>query len=378
MTKSLFLTFQPLLPNDGISRKIMNESKSLRNCGFDIDIGYIKYINQKYWLTIDNVKILQYGKSSISWKIGCRLFWRPIAEYIIKHNYEFIYVRYTHFASPATLKLFRHLNKKGIKIFLEIPTYPYDSEYINRTGIIDNLAITMEKIWRDKLGKYVNRIVTFSSDSTIWNCPTISISNGVDIDGIPQWKGTTRKVKTFKMIAVAAFSEWHGYDRLLYGISEYINLNKQSHFDLKAEFIGPHNGICKKLISLSERLGLHSIVSFPGSMSGSELDSRFESSDIAIGSLGRHRSGIKSIRTLKNREYGARAIPFIYSESDPDFDGKDYVFKVPADESPIDIEKLIYFSHNKNLHLDEARIFVEQNLTWNSQMKIIKHEFDNL
>ncbi|MEG2480028.1 MAG: hypothetical protein RSA50_07120, partial [Mucinivorans sp.] len=43
-------------------------------------------------------------------------------------------------------------------------------------------------------------------------------------------------------------------------------------------------------------------------------DDLFEQADIAIGSLARHRSGITTIKTLKNREYAARGIPFIYSE----------------------------------------------------------------
>ncbi len=35
---------------------------------------------------------------------------------------------------------------------------------------------------------------------------------------------------------------------------------------------------------------------------------------MGIASLGRHRNGITRIKTLKNREYAARGIPFVYSE----------------------------------------------------------------
>mgnify|MGYP000644641746 CR=1 FL=1 len=41
----------------------------------------------------------------------------------------------------------------------------------------------------------------------------------------------------------------------------------------------------------------------------------FEQADFAIGSLGRHRSGITHIKTLKNREYAARGLAFTYSET---------------------------------------------------------------
>jgi hypothetical protein len=67
------------------------------------------------------------------------------------------------------------------------------------------------------------------------------------------------------------------------------------------------------------------------------LDELFEQADMGIGSLARHRSGITHIKTLKNREYAARGLPFIYSEMDSDFEGKPYILKAKADESPIEI-----------------------------------------
>ena len=67
---------------------------------------------------------------------------------------------------------------------------------------------------------------------------------------------------------------------------------------------------------------------------GEELDELFEQADMGIGSLARHRSGITHIKTLKNREYAARGLPFIYSEMDSDFEGKPYILKAKADGKP--------------------------------------------
>ena len=82
---------------------------------------------------------------------------------------------------------------------------------------------------------------------------------------------------------------------------------------------------------------------------GEELDEVFDECDFGIGSLGRHRVGIDDIKTLKNREYAARGIPFVYSETDTDFDRQSYVLKVPADESFIKIEDIIRFYQNISL-----------------------------
>ena len=88
----------------------------------------------------------------------------------------------------------------------------------------------------------------------------------------------------------------------------------------------------------------------------------------AIGSLGRHRSGITEIKTLKNREYAARGISFIYSENDSDFDDKPYIIKAPADESPINVGEIINYIDNHDFNPAEIRKTVEH-LSWKYQME---------
>ena len=98
----------------------------------------------------------------------------------------------------------------------------------------------------------------------------------------------------------------------------------------------------------------------------------FNQCQFAIGSLGRHRNGITVIKTLKNREYATRGIPFIYSEQDSDFDDKPYILKAPADESPIDIQKIIDFVDRFTMQPMEIRESVKH-LTWKIQMqKVVK------
>lgn len=378
MIKALFMAFQPIIPDDGISRKIENECKALRSNGFDISLGYIGESDGHYRFQIDGKGIEDYGTSPTFWKIGCRLRWRKTARAIIDGGYKFIYVRYTHFASPWTVRLFRYLHRHGCRVFLEIPTYPYDSEYVGRKGFADNIAIAMERRWRGRMARYLSRIVTFSADRNIWGCPTVRIGNGVNIGDITARPHKELSAGEFRMIGVAAFSEWHGYDRLLRGIAEYKRTAGPSAPRVHLELVGPHNPVCARLMELADELGLGEEVAFPGAMSGSGLDRRFAEADIAIGSLGRHRSGITEIRTLKNREYAARGIPFVYSECDPDFDDKRYVLRVAADESPVDIGALIAFCHKGDYDLSSARRFVTDELTWDSQMRIVREAYDEV
>ena len=105
-----------------------------------------------------------------------------------------------------------------------------------------------------------------------------------------------------------------------------------------------------------------------------ELDAVFEQSDMGIGSLARHRSGIDKIKTLKNREYAARGIPFVYSETDDDFEHQPYILKAAPDDSPLDIEKVIRFYQSLKTTPLQIRMSIEQSLSWKAQMQIVINE----
>lgn len=90
---------------------------------------------------------------------------------------------------------------------------------------------------------------------------------------------------------------------------------------------GSDDSTLDELCQLVKKLQLDEYVSFAGNVLYEQLDGYFQTADIGIGSLGHHRSGITSLASLKNREYAARGIPFIYSEFDADFDDKPFVLK---------------------------------------------------
>ncbi|MGM9699563.1 MAG: glycosyltransferase family 1 protein, partial [Prevotella sp.] len=118
----------------------------------------------------------------------------------------------------------------------------------------------------------------------------------------------------------------------------------------------------------ARKYGIENFVINHGKLFGEQLDDVFNQCVFAIGSLGRHRSGITDIKTLKNREYAARGISFIYSENDSDFEDKPYIIKAPADESPIKIQKIIDFIDTHNINPEDIRKTVKH-LSWKCQME---------
>ena len=171
---------------------------------------------------------------------------------------------------------------------------------------------------------------------------------------------------------------WHGYDRMIAGLGEYYKEARNKKAPVRDVYFhivgGVHpnerykaNAYHPGLQAIIDKYDIADKIIFHGTLFGKELDEVFNQSQFAIGSLGRHRSGITVIKTLKNREYATRGIPFIYSEQDSDFDYQPYVVKAPADESPIDVKQILDFMDHFTMKPEEIRHTVEH-LTWKIQM----------
>src|SRR5690606_27358515 len=249
---------------------------------------------------------------------------------------------------------------------MEIPTYPYDDE-LKPKGFVSRLYNRIEKHCRKKMYKYVDRVLTYSDDEFIFKIPTIRVSNGIDFNKIPI-KTSFPSSDNVNFIGVANLGFWHGYDRLIRGIKNY--LDKDNTMPIHFHLVGNGDVAYKKeLIELVDELALKDYVTFHGNMEGDELTMLFENTHLAIGSLGRHRSGITNLKSLKNVEYAARGIPFIYSENDANFDDKKYILKVSANESPINVDELISFYLSNKWDSNDIRGSIEQRLSWKTQME---------
>ena len=161
------------------------------------------------------------------------------------------------------------------------------------------------------------------------------------------------------------------------GLANYYRTNPE--YKVYFHIIGPLSGEREReeILPVIRDNHLEPYVILHGPLHGDELDAQFERADFAIGSLGRHRSGITYIKTLKNREYAARGFAFAYSETDEDFDSMPYVWKVPADESPVDIPKLMEFQRSLKITPAEIRESVRP-LSWKAQMQKVVGEIETI
>ncbi len=375
--KILFLVYHGFSEVSGISKKIRSQVKGLRANGHDVRVCHYTLLpDGRRCRFVDDEIIEDYGTGRLA-SFRRRFGYDCIYRYCTANGIDLVYARAFMNASPQIIRLFSRLRRAGIRAVTEIPTYPYDGEQAG-FSFFDRFEFFIDRLCRRRLAARMNAIVTFSDDSEIFGCRTIRISNGVDIDSIPVHSYAPAD-DAVHLIGVAEVHYWHGFDRVIAGLGEYYssgNARRKVYFHIvggigRGEMYGTSHA--PGFAGLIERYGIAEYVIFHGQMSGAGLDGVFNKCVFAIGSLARHRSGVSSIKTLKNREYATRGIPFIYSESDSDFDGKEYVMKAPADESPIDIEKILAFMDSKTFNPAEIRASVVH-LSWTEQMRIVVDE----
>ena len=366
----LFLVYHGFSEHSGISKKIHYQVKGLKENGHDVRLCYYDFdANGHSCRFVDDQVIKDYGKGK--WAgLRQRMSYDCVYDYCIREKIEFIYARCFQNANPWLIHFFKKIRKAGIHAVTEIPTYPYDQEFRN-FGWKMRMGLKIDQLFRYRLYQQMDAVVTFSDAHEIFGQRTINISNGVDFDSTPlhHQKPPLHLERAggeaLHLIGVAEVHSWHGFDRMMAGIGEY-----KGEFPVYFHVVGgvhPHQ-MKVDFDPIIEKYHIQDKIIFHGTMFGKELDDVFNQCQFAIGSLGRHRSGITVIKTLKNREYATRGIPFIYSEVDSDFDHQPYVLKAPADETPIDIQKIVDFVHAHQWNPEDIRKTVEH-LQWKIQMQ---------
>jgi glycosyltransferase involved in cell wall biosynthesis len=374
--KILFLVYHGFSEHSGISKKIYCQVKGLRENGHDVRLCYYGFDENGHRCRyIDGIVIDDYGKGLVA-GLRQRMNYDCIYDYCIQEEIELVYARCFQNANPWLINFFKRLRKVGVHAVTEIPTYPYDAEFVG-FHFQARVNLKIDQLFRHQLARQMDGIVTFSDEEEIFGQRTIRISNGVDFDSIPLHEPLSN-IDELHLIGVAEVHYWHGYDRLIAGIGEYYkNGGKKDVFFHIVGGIGPSEMYdslhAPGFAELIEKYQIKNHVIFHGQLFGNDLDAVFNQCQFAIGSLARHRSGITIIKTLKNREYATRGLPFIYSEQDCDFDQQPYVIKAPADESPIDINLIIEFLGRFDLKPETIRKSVEH-LTWRIQMQRVVSE----
>lgn len=286
---------------------------------------------------------------------------------------DYLYIRRPRFASKELIRFlsgFRQVNQEALVIY-EVPTYPYDKEMFSPKM---RFALAKDRRYRQSLKRYVDYVADLSGESSIFEIPTVQITNGIDLSEVSV-KSSDVKSDRIDVISVAFFEFWHGLDRFIEGLHRYYRKGGTRQIHLHLVGGGSQLSSLKKLCC---RLGLEDRVTFYGVLKQDEIRSVYDKCSFAVECLGIHRrgTGLKSA-SLKSREYLAKGIPFMYSAEIDIFEkySADFCLKVPECDEPVDIEKFVcfydklYFDSRCETVVDQIREYAENTISMEKVMR---------
>lgn len=319
---------------DGVAKKITAQAKVFSNV-YDVILLYRDDENVVLY-RVNEGRFVKLGSGKSKFDIL-----RAVFDVIIQEKIDFSYIRYPN-SDPLFLSLLKRMKEKGIRVVIEIPTYPYDEE--GKESIKGRIIHLVDVCFRIKMYKYIERIVTYSNDDVIFGVNTIRTVNGLDFERV-QESNYSCVDRNIHMCGVATFHQIHGYDRLIEGINHYYKNGGKR--DITFDVVGyGDNEILHEYQKMVKTYQLENRVVFHGRLDGTELDDIYDKAAIGVNSLAIHRQNLENESTLKTREYAAKGLLILSSSFIDAFDENDnskYVCRVPADDTPIDIERAIRF-----------------------------------
>lgn len=375
MQKLLFFTKMNfgISGSGGIKNKVFAQVKAFEELGLKTDLFYFE--NKNIILHTQEETVVKTTHNKISF---LSYLYGGFLKKIDIRSYDYIYIR--HFLTNPLflilLTLIKIRNKK-IKIFMEIPTFPYQFEF-NLMSFKKQLEQKIDKFCTYFFRFFIDKIVTFSSKPNIFGIPTIKTDNGIDSEKFGIVHTADFDGKNLELLGLANVQPWHGLDRIINGLAIYLNTNPP--INIKFHIVGS-GGELDNLKNLVLRKGLSEHVIFHGFVTGDNLIAMFERCHVGIGSLGMHRINVAKGETsaLKSREYASRGLPFVIAYEDRGFPEKfPLLLNLEASESAIDIQKIVKFYldiQSIEKYSEILNQYAKDNLTWKAKLKPVVDEY---
>lgn len=351
----------------GILRKMLEQARSLERLGAAVDMVNL----HSKGIQVDGKLFVLKSLYSPSARRSFELFdfFAQLKNLPNLAKYDVIYIRYSP-TSLGLLGLLKYIKKVNAhcKVFLELATYPYIHEYKGFKKLAAQIIAYRHKY----LKKYVHRIITVGNEQNIWGIPVVSIKNAIDPESY-KLKNSVSVPGVIRLILVSTFWHWHGIDRLISGLIQY--MGSQPKYTVYLTLIG-EGAELSKIREMAEHPAVKENIFFFPSAYGGELNQFFDQADIAIGTLAVDRINLTECSALKHREYGARGIPFVYAGSDKSFDDKDFVLSLPLGEKAVDFMEIERFyeglvAQPQRFSPAAIKERVSKDLSWEAQLGFI-------
>ena len=358
--KALFVANLDLSETEGIYKKVNAQAEAIGKAVGSCDIVTRKGKNAR-------IKSCETGMVTESKD--------AFLDYVLKQinntDVEFLYIRHM-IPSFKLIKVLKAAKKKGIKLYYEIPTYPYFGEQIkvSKKKYRAIAKVSIDIFFWPLIYKYITKLVVIrSSAKAKLYSKMIEITNGVKTEGIISKDyslSDTEQKKVFRMVAVGTLYPYHGYDRILKGLRSC----NEKIGDVEVEFhvVGSSFTI-DDLKAAADNMGLKHIV-FHGVKTTEELNALYDMFDVGLGCLALHRRNADIDTTLKIIEYYCRGVPVITSGQSPLKDER-FTLTVADNEEAVDIKQIYdFYTHLNQESLAQLSIIAKNQFSW---INIMQH-----
>lgn len=361
-----FANYTPDDRSIGITKKISSEITTLRKLGYCV--YYSAYKNEGVVICNDNDEVV-FRKKYISEnskikKITRYFLLQKTAVDFLKNDSNFD-IGYIRIGPPNKLlfKILRLLKDSGAKIIAESLAYFPGMKFDTLSGKYTKLLF---RINQKKFPKYLEYFLSEGTFESLFGVKAYMMNMGVDTDKFSE-HNYCGNPDELNIISVSNERTYHAYDRIIRGMCDYYKNNPDKIVNL--HLVGVVSDKTKELI---EKCNLNKYVFLYGKKYGDELEEIYNKCNLGLGPLGQHRMGGKKDTGLKTKEYFAKGLPYVYSGEEPSVEGNyPFIFNVPSDESPIDINALFkfYLSYKDNKDtVKQMRRFAIDTYSWENIM----------
>lgn len=358
--KSVFMcvNYPQYNPAIGISKKINDQIETFENMGYEV--YYSAYTNKGIGIFCGN-KILSetiYSQGKFDHYLRRFRLIKKCCRFIENRKFDLGFVRWDA-ADRQFIDVLRMMDKNCEKVLMDFHGYFPDFKpdglkgwYIAVTNVINSRFFE----------RYVDLGLTETKCQKVYGVDAVMMDTCIDVNKYKPHH-YTGDCDSLNMISVANERDYHGYDRVILGISAYVKNGGKNN--IRLHLVGD---MSERTVQLISSLGLSDIVILHGYKTGTELEEIYNECNIGIGPLAPHRVGGKEGTGIKTKEYFALGLPYYYAGKEllvPD--NYPYVMQIPANDDPVDIESIVCFY--KNIRMDSnmqknMRDFARENYSW--------------
>lgn len=362
----------------GVLRKLNSQTEILKELGMQV-ITPILYIQGEVPKELKYLEFHKISSPSVFFSpsakkiYGFLTLWNHMDHFLSKRSFDFILMRYI----LANSMHERFIRKYGKSMIVEHQTKEVP-QFNSLRSFSSFVGAQLEKRYGKRVLEEVKGIIGVTPEIIDYELSRINISkphavisNGVNTGEFPLSKRPPYDGKKLSLVFVGSYeAPWHGIDRLLKGMSLY---DKKATPRISLHLVGNLTKETKKLV---KNLEIEDRVYFHGTIYEGEIDKIFDLAHIAIGTLALHRKQMKQACPLKVREYTASGVPFVIAYDDIDLeDNLPFYLRLPGDDSPIDMEKIVRWANNVLKDKDipfYMREYALRKMDWRVRMKQLK------